>query len=89
MSPEILNEAGHEMSSDWWALGIVLYELATGHLPFRSLDIDEIAEEIKYEDLPMKDYFSNDLRNLIEGLTNKDPKLRLGHPSRGGAAQIK
>jgi serine/threonine protein kinase len=40
MSPEILNEAGHEFSSDWWSLGIVLYELATGRPPFQSNDVE-------------------------------------------------
>ena len=30
MSPEILNETGHDCNCDWWSLGILLYELATG-----------------------------------------------------------
>jgi len=30
MSPEVIAEQGHDMQSDWWALGIVMYELATG-----------------------------------------------------------
>jgi serine/threonine protein kinase len=46
MSPEILAEAGHEMSSDWWSLGIVLYELATGSPPFISSDIEQVAQDI-------------------------------------------
>jgi serine/threonine protein kinase len=51
MSPEILNEAGHELSSDWWSLGIVLYELATGTPPFTSSVIEQIAEDIRFEDI--------------------------------------
>jgi hypothetical protein len=34
----------------------------------------------------MKNYFSSEFRNLLEGLLNKNPKNRLGHPERGGAA---
>jgi serine/threonine protein kinase len=40
MSPEILKESGHDMMSDWWSLGILLYELATGEPPFASKDIE-------------------------------------------------
>jgi serine/threonine protein kinase len=89
MSPEILNEAGHEVSSDWWSLGIVLYELATGNPPFSSRNIEQIADDIRFEEIKMKDFFSSDLKSLIDGLTTKDPKKRLGHPLRGGVAQVK
>jgi serine/threonine protein kinase len=51
MSPEILAEAGHEMSSDWWSLGIVLYELATGSPPFISSDIEQVAQDIRCEEV--------------------------------------
>jgi len=34
MSPEVIGEQGHDMQSDWWSLGIVMYELATGNPPF-------------------------------------------------------
>jgi hypothetical protein len=34
----------------------------------------------------MKDYFSNEFKNLLEGLLDKNPKNRLGHPERGGAS---
>ena len=37
----------------------------------------------------MKDFFSQDLKSLIDELTVKDPKKRLGNPQRGGVNQIK
>ena len=36
MCPEIIEDKGHDFLADWWALGITLYELATGKLPFGS-----------------------------------------------------
>lgn len=80
MSPEILNEQGHDEGVDWWALGILLFELASGKPPFSSKNLDKIAEEIKFEELPMKSYFSKELVSLLTGLTNKNPAKRLGCP---------
>jgi hypothetical protein len=33
--------------------------------------MEKIAEEIKYEELPLKDYFSKNFKNLLIGLTHK------------------
>lgn len=89
MSPEILNEEGHEESSDWWSLGIVLYELASGNPPFMSRNIETIADDIRFEDVQMKDFFSQELKSLIDELTVKDPKKRIGNPLRGGINEVK
>jgi len=34
ISPEILNKETHDYKSDWWALGILIYEMLTGVPPF-------------------------------------------------------
>jgi serine/threonine protein kinase len=34
LAPEILDCVGHNYSVDWWTLGILLYEMATGRPPF-------------------------------------------------------
>ena len=73
MSPEIVAEQGHDMQSDWWSLGIVLYELATGSPPFTSADPDEMVEEIRFSEIRQKDYFSDEFSDLIDKLTYKLP----------------
>ncbi len=34
MAPEILEEKGHAFPVDWWALGVLTYEMIVGFPPF-------------------------------------------------------
>lgn len=36
LAPEILQEVGHSMAADWWALGIFTYEMMFALPPFYS-----------------------------------------------------
>ena len=87
MAPEIISEAGHNMQADWWAFGIMLYELATGDPPFNHTDLEKLADDICFKDLPLKSEFSSEFSDLIERLLHKLPKQRLGNKK--GATDIK
>ena len=35
LAPEIVKGNGHTKAVDWWSLGLVLYEMLTGHHPYK------------------------------------------------------
>ena len=61
--------------------------MATGRPPFDNEDLEQLADSICFDDLPLKTWFSKDFADLVLRLTNKIPASRLG--SNNGAADIK
>lgn len=47
MAPEIMLGAGYDKSVDWWAVGIILYQLMFGANPYNLLSEDLSPEEFK------------------------------------------
>jgi len=41
MAPEVILNEGHGVGVDWWALGILFYEMVTGVLPFGGQGVDD------------------------------------------------
>ncbi|XP_050224397.1 serine/threonine-protein kinase UCNL [Mercurialis annua] len=86
VSPEIIRGEGHEFSVDWWAFGILTYEMLYGTTPFKGTNRKETFRNILYK----KPEFvgkRNELTDLIERLLEKDPTKRLGYQR--GACEIK
>uniref|UniRef100_A0A1J3JW83 non-specific serine/threonine protein kinase n=1 Tax=Noccaea caerulescens TaxID=107243 RepID=A0A1J3JW83_NOCCA len=89
IAPEIITGAGHTSAIDWWALGILLYEMLYGRTPFRGKNRQKTFANILHKDLTFPSSIPVSLvgRQLINTLLNRDPSSRLG--SKGGANEIK
>lgn len=89
IAPEIITGEGHSSSIDWWALGILLYEMLYGRTPFRGKNRQKTFGNILHKDLtfPSSIQVSLAARQLINALLQRDPARRLG--SSTGANEIK
>lgn len=89
IAPEIITGAGHTSAVDWWALGILLYEMLYGYTPFRGKTRQKTFANILHKDLkfPRSKEVSLQGKQLMYRLLHRDPKNRLG--SREGANEVK
>lgn len=78
LAPEILRGGGHGKAVDWWSLGILLYELTVGIPPFYSQNVNEMYHKIQHGALRFPPFLSEDCRDLIIALLNRNPEARLG-----------
>ena len=81
LAPEILKSNNYRQESDWWAYGIILYELLFDFPPFFNEEDDKIKQQIEKMELrfPKSSNVSKGAKELIKKLLNKDPGSRLGH----------
>jgi serine/threonine protein kinase len=78
MAPELFSEDGvYSFYSDMWALGCVLYEMATGKPPFAATGLKDLIQEIAEKDTPQVEGFSPLFNDLIKRLLEKDPVKRI------------
>ncbi len=76
LAPECFRSKQYSVLSDYYALGMSIYELMIGHLPADDMSKEESAEFYLYNGLPFPSDFPEDIKNLILGLTYLDIKNR-------------
>jgi len=79
-APEIIGSSGHSSGVDWWTLGILIYELMTGHTPFETTDplltykkIVQGIHKVRFS----RTHFSEANEDIVLSLCKKEPSERL------------
>ncbi|XP_077411768.1 protein kinase C eta type [Vanacampus margaritifer] len=78
IAPEILQEMVYGASVDWWALGVLLYEMLQGHAPFEAENEDDLFEAILNEEIAYAPWLSVESVDILKAFLTKNPLRRLG-----------
>uniref|UniRef100_A0A3P8XGA0 non-specific serine/threonine protein kinase n=1 Tax=Esox lucius TaxID=8010 RepID=A0A3P8XGA0_ESOLU len=78
LAPEVLEDNDYGRAVDWWGLGVVMYEMMCGRLPFYNQDHEKLFELILMEEIRFPRTLGPEGKSLLSGLLKKDPKQRLG-----------
>lgn len=92
LAPEMVSRSGHDKSVDWWAIGVLMYEMLFGMTPFFNQNQRKLLKKIKTAKVLFPDKtkfkidYSDEIMDLIIKLLDKDKSTRMG--TKGGAKEI-
>uniref|UniRef100_A0A7S2VEX2 cGMP-dependent protein kinase n=1 Tax=Entomoneis paludosa TaxID=265537 RepID=A0A7S2VEX2_9STRA len=87
LAPEIILSKGHDKGVDYWAFGVLIYEMLVGRSPFYSYGTDQVSlfkriVQVKYS-FPHGGMVHDMAQDLIQRLIVRRQANRLGCLSRG------
>ena len=78
IAPEFLRGERHTTAVDWWSLGVMLYEMLTGELPFTADAKDKLWELILVKPLNFDhELLSDSAKDLLRRLLDRNGDSRL------------
>lgn len=83
MAPEVVNAQPHGLAVDFWALGVILYELMNGKRPYSGVHRKEYKENLSTHNVQIKPGeqpkgWSNDSADIVNKLLQRKEDQRLG-----------
>jgi len=88
LAPEIIQSRGYGKAVDWWALGVLIYEMLAGHPPFYDEDHFKLYEKILACRPKFAPHFDPTAKDLVKRLLSADLTKRYGN-LRSGVQDIK
>ena len=88
LAPEIIQSKGHGKAVDWWALGILIYEMLAGYPPFFDDHPFGIYEKILSGTVTFPQHLESHAKDLLKRFLTLDRTKRLGN-LKAGADDVK
>ncbi|CAF2508538.1 unnamed protein product [Rotaria sp. Silwood2] len=79
LAPEIILSRGYNKGVDYWALGVLMYEMSAGYPPFFADQPIQIYEKIVSGRVRFPNHFTVDLKDLLKNLLQVDLTRRYGN----------
>ena len=77
VAPEVLMNEGYDgRIADCWSIGVILYVLLAGFLPFDESTMHALFQKIKDADYAYPDFFTKPVTDLVDTILVADPKAR-------------
>lgn len=78
LAPEMIQGLPYGQQVDWWAYGIVAYQLMVGVLPYECENLTKLYRHIVEAPLKFWKQIPRQSKDFVEGLLTKNPSERLG-----------
>ena len=76
IAPEVINNE-YDITSDVWSIGVIIYQMFYGEVPFRGDNINELYSNINRAQITQTLNASSNLRDLLDLIFVKDCKKRI------------
>lgn len=83
LAPEIIMSKGYSFPVDWWAVGVLIFEMCSGRPPFYASDPSKLYQKIIDAAYKFTEELSREVKTIIKGFLVVDPTKRLGSLKRG------
>lgn len=75
---QILLDKKYGRAVDWWAFGVLIYQMLLQQSPFRGEDEDEIYDAILADEPLYPIHMPRDSVSILQKLLTREPEMRLG-----------
>lgn len=88
IAPEVIMNKGHDKAVDYWALGVLIYEMMDGWPPFYDENPMKVYQKICAGKFAMdKPNMNGNILDILQQLLQKNPSKRIGN-AKGGVTDI-
>jgi len=77
MSPEMIQEIEYGRETDWWSVGVLLFDMLNGSPPFQHSNLQKLHQLILTKSLKYPNYWHQNTINILKRLMERNSSKRI------------